>query len=96
MKLTVLRIVTVTTTVNCCRCFEYDVMKKKSYSHFILLVPPFWQIQRLDYQNFSSPFFRSFYKTKFIQIYTNLQKYFVLIIYFIYKGYEALCCQAWA
>ena len=51
MKLTVLRIVTVTTTVNCCRCFEYDVMKKKSYSHFILLVPPFWQIPRLDHQN---------------------------------------------
>ena len=48
MKLTVLRIDTVTTTVNCCMCFEYDVMKRKSYSHFILLVPPFWQISRLD------------------------------------------------
>ena len=51
MKLTVLRIHTVTTTVNCCMCFEYDVMKRKSYSHFILLVPPFWQISRLDHQN---------------------------------------------
>ena len=51
MKLTVLRIDTVTTTVNCCMCFEYDVMKRKSYSHFILLVPPFWQISRLDHQN---------------------------------------------
>ena len=51
MKLTVLRIDTVTTTVNCCMCFEYDVMKRKSYSHFILLVPPFWQIPRLDHQN---------------------------------------------
>ena len=51
MKLTVLRIDTVTTTVNCCMCFEYDVMKRKSYSHFILLVPPFWQVSRLDHRN---------------------------------------------
>ena len=70
MKLTVLRIVTVTTTVNCCRCFEYDVMKRKSYSHFILLVPPFWQIPRLDHQIF----FYISHKFLTIYLYMNVMR----------------------
>ena len=79
MKLTVLRIDTVTTTVNCCMCFEYDVMKRKSHSHFILLVPPFWQIPRLDHQ-------KKIFFLYFSQIFDNL---------FIYECYEALCYRAW-
>ena len=70
MKLTVLRIDTVTTTVNCCMCFEYDVMKRKSYSHFILLVPPFWQISRLDHQNV----FLYFSQILTIYLYMNVMK----------------------
>ena len=71
MKLTVLRIDMVTTTVNCCMCFEYDVMKRKSYSHFILLVPPFWQISRLDHQNVFFIFLTNFLT---IYLYMNVMK----------------------
>ena len=69
MKLTVLRIDTVTTTVNCYMCFEYDVVERKSYNHFILQ-----SLLSGKFRDWMSFFFYISHKFLTIYLYTNVMK----------------------